>query len=136
MTAPCGVPVSACVTMPSSMTPAFSHLRIRRSMRAIADAMFHEPHQPVMAEPVEELLDIGVHDAVHVRARNPDRQRIQRIVLATPRPESVREPEEVRLVDRIEHLHHRALDDLVLQRSNAQWALRSVRFGDVLPPRR
>ena len=98
--------------------------------------MVQESHQPVMVDAVEELLDIGVHDVVHFRAHDPHRQRIQRIVLAAPRPEPVREPEEVGLVDRVQHLHHCALDNLVLQRRDAQWAPRSVWLGDVLPPRR
>jgi len=32
-TPPCGVPTSGRVTSPSSITPAFSHLRIKRIMR-------------------------------------------------------------------------------------------------------
>ena len=57
---------------------------------------------------------------VHLRARDPDRQRVQRIMLAAPRPEPVREPEEIFLVDRVQDLDHRSLNDLVLQRGDAQ----------------
>ena len=64
------------------------------------------------------------------------RERIQRVMLAAPRPESVREAEEVRLVDRVQYLHHRPLDDLVLQRRDAQWPLPPIGFGDVLSPGR
>jgi hypothetical protein len=56
-------------------------------------------------------------------------------VLAAPRPEPVREPDEVRLVNRVEHFHHRALDDFVLDRRDSQWPLPPIRFGDELPPR-
>ena len=42
------------VTSPSSVTPAFSHLRIRRTTRAIADPMLDETDQPLMAHRVEE----------------------------------------------------------------------------------
>ena len=56
-------------------------------------------------------------------------------MLAAPRPEPIREPEEIFLVDRVQHLDHRALDDLVLQCGDAQRALPSIRLGDVPPPR-
>ena len=67
---------------------------------------------------------------------DPDPERIQRIVLAAPRPEPVREAEEVLLVDRVEHLDHGPLDDLVLQRGDAQRPLPPVRLRDVHPPGR
>ena len=47
---------------------------------------------------------------------------VKRIVLATPRPEPVAEPEEVFLPDRVQHFGHRALDHLVLHRGNAERA--------------
>src|SRR5207244_4360595 len=53
-----------------------------------------------------------------------------------PRPESVREPEEVFLVDRVQHLDGRPLDDLVLQRGHRERALSTVRLGYVLSPAR
>jgi hypothetical protein len=45
---------------------------------------------------------------------------VQRIVLATPRPEPIGEADEVLLVDRLQHRHDRLLDDLVLQAPDAQ----------------
>ena len=56
-------------------------------------------------------------------------------MLAAPWLEPIREPEEIFLVDRVQHLDHRALDDLVLQCGDAQRALPSIRLGDVPPPR-
>src|SRR6266511_1516497 len=41
-----------------------------------------------------------------------------------------------RLVDGVQDFHHRSLNDLVLQRGDAQRPLPAVRFGDVLTPRR
>ena len=38
----------------------------------------------------------------------------------TPRPEPVRETEEVLLIDRVQHLDNRPLQDLVLQRSDPE----------------
>ena len=45
---------------------------------------------------------------------------VERIVRSTPGPEPVTEPEEVFLVDRVQHLDERALDDLVFQRRHRQ----------------
>ena len=67
---------------------------------------------------------------------DPDRQRIQRIVRAAPGPEPVGEPEKVLLVDGVEHLDHGPLDDLVLQRGDAERPQPPVRLRDVRPPRR
>jgi hypothetical protein len=55
---------------------------------------------------------------------------------SAPGPESVREPEEVLLVDRVQHRNRRPLDDLVLQSGNCERALPTVRLGYVDPPRR
>ena len=43
----------------------------------------------------------------------PIHQSIQRIMLAAPRPKPVPKPEEVLLVDRVQHRRDRALDELV-----------------------
>jgi hypothetical protein len=69
-----------------------------------------------MAHRVEEPGDVGVEDEVHAPPGDPGRQCVQRIVLAASRPKAVAEPQEVLLPDRIQHLDHRALNDLVLQR--------------------
>lgn len=51
-------------------------------------------------------------------------------------PKPVREPPEIRLVDGVQHLDGRPLNDLVLQRSNAERPQPPVRLGDVHPARR
>ena len=48
-------------------------------------------------------------------------------------PEPVREPEEIFLIDRVQHLDHRTLDDLVFQCGDAERAPPAVRFWDVMP---
>jgi hypothetical protein len=53
---------------------------------------------------------------------------------AAPGPESIREPEEIFLVDRVEHRRRRPLDDFVLQRSNGEGTLSSIRLWNVDPP--
>jgi hypothetical protein len=52
---------------------------------------------------------------------------------APPRPESVGEAEEVGLVDRVQHLDRRPLDELVFQRGDAQRPLPPVGLGNVRP---
>ena len=65
--------------------------------------------------------------------QNAGVESVQRIVLATPRPEPIGEADEVLLVDRLQHRHDRLLDDLVLQAPDAQRPLRAVRLRDVCP---
>src|SRR5271170_4822637 len=68
------------------------------------------------------------------RSREQSRiQRIQTVVLAAPGTKPIRETEEVRLVDGVEHLDGGPLDEFVLQRGHAQRALPATVFGDVHP---
>ena len=133
ITAPCGVP-----TVPRRHLPVFHHPGLQpfadqAQHPPIADTMFHETDQPLMVDRVEEPRDVGVQDPVHLAPVDPDRQRIQRIMLATPGPEPVAEPQEVFLPDRVQHFHQRPLDDLVLQRCDAQRPLSSVRLRYIHP---
>ena len=97
----------------------------------VANPVLDEPHQPRVADVVEEPFDIGVQYPIHRPGLDARRERVQRIVLSPSRPEAIGEAEEVRLVDGIENLHHRTLDDLVLQRGDAERALPPVRLRDV-----
>jgi hypothetical protein len=54
---------------------------------------------------------------------NPGVESVQRIVLAAPRSETVREAEEILLVDGLQNIHDGLLDDLVFQAQNAEWPL-------------
>lgn len=62
------------------------------------------------------------------RRADTNHQRIERIVLTTPRSETIREPEKVFLIDRIEYGDHRALEDLVFQSGDPEWALLAARL--------
>lgn len=55
---------------------------------------------------------------------------------SSPGSESVRESQEIRLVDGIEDLHHRRLDDFVLQNGNAERPQATVLLGYEHPARR
>ena len=50
---------------------------------------------------------------------------------APPRPKAVAEPQKIGLVDGVQHLGHRALDDFVFQCRNAERAQTAVSFRDV-----
>ena len=79
------------------------------------------PHVTPIHRP-EEVLDVQVDDPSSTELHQPTPQRIQRLVRTTPRPESVRALQKVLLVHRLQHHQHRALQDLVLQRRNADRA--------------
>jgi len=52
--------------------------------------------------------------------------------VGTPgRTEAVAEPQEVSLIDRVQHFRHRALDDLVFERGEAKRPFASIGFRDV-----
>ncbi len=71
------------------------------------------------------IRDVSVQYPVHLALTDPDRQRIQRIMLATPWPKSIAEPEEVFLPYRVQHFYQRALDNLVLKRRHTPSELHS-----------
>jgi hypothetical protein len=57
-------------------------------------------------------------------------------MLLAPRPEPVRKIQKVLFPDRVENLHHRGLDDFVLQRRDTQWPFPPIVFVDPDSPRR
>ena len=59
---------------------------------------------------------VGIKNVAYLLVSQRVRQRVQRLMLATPRTEAVRETEKVFLVYLIEDGDHGLLDDLVLQR--------------------
>jgi hypothetical protein len=56
---------------------------------------------------IQEASKVEVEHPAHLLDVYPCRQRIERLVLAPPRPNPIREVEEFRFVDGIEHLDHR-----------------------------
>src|SRR5262249_24095955 len=100
----------------------------------VTDPMLQEPDQPFLADLVEERSDIGVQYVAHLPAVDPDAERIQRIVRAAPRPEPIRDAEEVFLVDRVQQCDHCPLDNLVLQGCDRERALSAIWLGYVHAP--
>ena len=62
--------------------------------------MFDEAHQPRLADLVEKGLDVAIEHPVDAPPADPERERIQRLVLIALRSEPVSEPQELRLIDR------------------------------------
>ena len=56
-------------------------------------------------------LDIRIEHPVHAFPDDSDMDRVQRIMLATPRPEAIGKSDEVFLVNRLQHLHNGLLDN-------------------------
>jgi len=92
--------------------------------------------QPDPIKLAEKVADIRVEHPVHLLPPDPHRQRIQRVMRTSARPEPVGEAPEVLLIDGVQHLHHRTLEDLVLQGGDAERALPPVRLRYVHPARR
>jgi len=82
----------------------------------IRDPVLNKPLKPLMVKTREVVAEVRVEHPVHTLPQDPGRERIQRVMRTAPRPKSVRETEEVLLVDGVQHLDHRPLQDLVLQR--------------------
>jgi hypothetical protein len=97
--------------------------------------VLHEADQVRVVHHIEEAGDVGIQDPAHRRALDRHRQGIQRIVLAASRPETVAEAAEVLLVAGVQRFDRRPLDDLVLQRRDAERPLPPVRLGYVVTAR-
>src|SRR5262249_9377088 len=67
----------------------------------IADPVLHEADQPLLTDLIEEAADIGVQYPVHLRGADSDDERVQGIMWAASRSKTVREPEEILLIDRV-----------------------------------
>ena len=103
--------------------------RLEKRMEAVLD----KADEPFVVQRIEEPSNVRVEHPVHLALLDGHRYGVQGVVLVAPRPESIAESLEVGLVDGVEHLDSRALDDLVFQRGNADGPLSSVRLGDVYP---
>jgi hypothetical protein len=89
-----------------------------------------------MVDGVKEPTDVRVEHPVHPPALNPGHERVQRVMRRAPRSEPIREAKEVHLVDGVQDLDHRPLDDFVLQRGDPERPLPPVDLRDVRPSRR
>src|ERR687897_1540030 len=98
--------------------------------------MLEELQHPPVVDGVIEATDVRIEYPVHLSLLDPDRERIQRIMRPAPGSKPVREAQEVRLIDGVQHLDHRPLKELVLQRGDPERPLPPVRLRYVRPARR
>src|ERR1043166_9182857 len=80
---------------------------------------------------IQKAPDIAVQNPVHLLPRDRDVQCVQRLMLAAPRSEPIRETPKVLLVNLIEDGDHGLLNNLVLQRRDPEWPWPAVRFRNV-----
>src|SRR5271169_163749 len=93
---------------------------------AIGHPMLDELHRPCVAQVIEEATDVGIEHPVHTLPLDAHRQRVQRLMRAASGTEPIRKALEVDLINLVENRHHSLLNDLVLQRCDAQRTLPSV----------
>ncbi len=74
-------------------------------------------------------MDGCIKYVVHLLLHERIGQRIQRLMLAAPRTKTIREAEEVLLIDMVEDGDHRMLDDLVFQCSDSERSVRPSPFS-------
>jgi hypothetical protein len=72
-----------------------------------------------MTNCVEIASNVRIENPADLPETNSNGQGIERYVCPASRSESIREAEEIRLVDGVEHLRHGPLDNLILQCRNA-----------------
>ena len=104
-------------------------------MRGSATRCCTKLEQPFVVKMIEKSPNVRVQHPVHLLPRDPDRQRIQRLMLAAPRPETIRESQKVLFVNLVEDGDHGLLNNLVLQRRDPQRPLPPVGFRYVHSPR-
>ena len=120
--------------------PVLDHSRVQPFLDEpqdplIRDPMLDEPAEPLVVDGIVKATDVRVEYPVHLPLLDPDRQRIECVVGLAPRPEPVGEAEEVLLVNGVQYLDHRPLDDLVLQGGDAERSLPPVWLRYVHPAR-
>src|SRR5712692_3951906 len=95
---------------------------------SVSNAMLDKALHPLVIDLVEERSDVQVEHPVHFLARDPGVEGIQRVVLAAPRPEPIREAQKVLFPHAVENRPDGMLDDLILQRCDAQRPLPAIAF--------
>src|SRR6266478_10016933 len=98
---------------------------------SVSDPVLDEFAQPFVGDCSKEVTNVGIKHPVHFLPYESYPERIQRLMLASPRTEPVREPQEVLFIDLVEDRNHCVLDDLVFQGCDAQGSSSSICFGAV-----
>src|SRR5215469_1587900 len=80
---------------------------------------------------IEKAPNVTIQNPVHLLPRDGHVQRIQRLMLAAPWPETIRETPKVLLINLIEDCEHGLLNNLVLQRRDPERPLSTIRLRDI-----
>jgi site-specific DNA recombinase len=115
---PCGVPFRR------TDQTSFEHTRGQKTADQLQDALVsdplgNEPHQDVVIDPVEELLQVDIYND-GVTGRDIGLRLLHRLMRRAPRPKAKAHLGERSVPVRLQHLHHRLLDEAVKHRRNAQ----------------
>src|SRR6266481_5103053 len=102
----------------------------------IGHPMLDELDQPFVGKPIEKTFDVKIEHPVHLSRQQSRVERIQRLMLASPRSEPVRKAEKIRFVDGVQHLDRSSLDDLVFQRRDSERSLPPVGLRYIHPTHR
>src|SRR5580658_1692712 len=98
---------------------------------AVGHAVLNELQRPFVIHVVKESSNVRIEHPLHSLAMDSHTKRIQRLMRAATRPESIRKASKVHLVNLVEDAHHSLLNDFVLQRRDAQRSLSTVGFRNV-----
>src|SRR5216684_2283248 len=114
--------------------PIRQHARGQKAADQLQDALVgcplgHQPHQDIVVDPVEELLQVDIHHDV-VAGRNVRLRLRHRLMRRAPRPKAEAMLGERPVPVGLQHLHHRLLDEAVEHRRNAErpFAARCLRY--------
>jgi len=127
MTGPGGVPSFVSNHWPCSSTPAFNYFWIKRTTHLSPIRCSTNVTRHPCSTLVEKRTDVQIERRVYFLALDSD---IQRILLAAPRPETIREAQKVLFPDLVENRPCRVLYDFVFQRRDPPWSLPSIGFRD------
>src|SRR5579872_2480611 len=98
-TAPCGVPTSVFRPLPFLGNSRPQPLLDQAQYPSVGDAVLDEFDQQFVRQIVEKATNVGIENPVPLLPHDPHPKRVQRIVLAAPRPEPVREPQQILFIN-------------------------------------
>ena len=97
----------------------------------VSNPVPQHPHQPSGVNGIEEGSDVEIEHPVHTLRHQGLFEGRQGRVGAPSRPEAITEAQKIGLVDGVQHLGHRPLDNFVLKRGYAERPLATVAFRDI-----
>src|SRR5437773_7343162 len=78
---------------------------------SVCDPVLQKLDEPFMGQTIEKSPNVAIENPVHLLVHDPDPQRVQRLMLAAPRAEPIRETQKVLLINTVEDRHDGLLND-------------------------